>query len=248
MLIRTILTPLIAILFIPTSAQSLNEQIYSCFISGNMEEWSRVMTEMEGVWESTHSIEMLYDLTVAQYGYTAYSLSIDKKEMAKKIVLKAEENAKYMISKNPEWARAHALMGAIYGFKVGMEPYRVFKFAHRAFDENKLAFELDPHDPQIWMERGNIDLYKPSIFGGDKSEAIVYFTKAIELYEKDTAQLMKNWLYLNTLNGLASSYRKTGRIRKADETYVKLLHVEPNFVWIRDEEYPKFRKKYEGEL
>lgn len=221
-----------------------NSEFYSAYISGEMDHWKRTMDAMEERYNSGRSYELLYDLTIAQYGYIAYCMSTKEKKKAKEYVRKAEKNADNMLSHNNDWARVHAVKGAIYGFKVGQAPYKAPILGIRAIKEIAIAFELDPGDPHIWMEKGNIDFYKPAIFGGDKRDAIKYYLKAIELYEMDSIKLENNWLYLNTLSGLASTYIKTKQIRKANSTYQKILSIEPDFEWIRDDVYPEFKRKY----
>ena len=202
------------------------------------------MDDMEKRYNSSRSYDLLYDLTIAQYGYIAYCMSTGDKQKAKEYVLKAENNANKMLNYNQKWARVHALKGAIYGFKAGQAPYKAPVLGVRAIREIAIAFELDKGDPHIWMEKGNIDLYRPAIFGGDKKDAIKFYLKAIELYEADPIKLENNWLYLNTLSGLASAYVKMKQIKKANKTYQKILQIEPDFEWIRDDVYPSFRKKY----
>ncbi len=226
-------------------SQGQSSELYNAYISGEMDRWKSTMDSMEERYNSGGSYELLYDLTIAQYGYIAYCMSVKEKKKAKKYVLKAEKNANKMLKYDKTWARAHAVKGAIYGFKAGQAPYKVLILGSRAIKEIAIAFELDPGDPHIWMEKGNIDLYKPSIFGGDKKDAIKFYLKAIELYEMDPAEVENNWMYLNTLSGLASAYIKTKQFKKADKTYQKILGIESDFEWIRDDVYPDFKKKYE---
>ena len=224
--------------------QDLNSGIYQAFISGDMDLWYGTMVKMETKWKKTGNINDLYDLTLAQYGYIAFSMAVKEKKRAASYVVMAERNTIQMINHDVNWARAHALMGAIYGFKVGQEPFKAPVYGRRSFDENEIAMKLDPGDPQVWMERGNIEHYKPSIFGGNKKDAIIYYKKAITLYEKEPETSERNWLYLNTLSGLASVYVKTGQANEANTTYLKILRIEPSFQWVRDEVYPAFKEKY----
>jgi len=202
------------------------------------------MDRMERKLGSDENYKALLDLTIAQYGYIAYCMSVDQKKKAKEYVLKAEVNAKKMLEHDSKWARVHALLGAIYGFKAGQAPYKAPVLGIRAMKEVNKAFVLDPKDPHIWMEKGNIDLYKPAIFGGNKHDAIRYYLKAIELFENDSDKIGESWLYLNTLSGLATAYVRTEQIKKADQTYQKIIDLEPDFTWIREDVYPEFRKKY----
>lgn len=226
------------------AAQGQNKDFYDAYILNRMDLWKSHMDRIEKEYSRNQNDEVLLDLTVAQYGYIAYCMSMEQKKKAKKYVLKAEANAKMMLKHDPSWARAHAVMGAIYGFKVGQAPYKAPVLGIRAMREVNKAFDLDPNDPHIWMEKGNVDLYKPEIFGGDKHQSISHFLKAIELFEKDPDSIGISWLYLNTLSGLATAYIRTDQIKKADKTYRKIIEVESDFKWMKEEVYPKFRKKY----
>ncbi len=226
------------------SAQGQNSTFYDAYVSNRMDLWKTHMDGMEKQYESDQNYEVLFDLTVAQYGYIAYCMSMEQKKKAKEYVLKAEANAKKMLKHDPKWARVHAVLGAVYGFKAAQAPYKAPFLGIRAMREISRAFDLDPEDPHIWMEKGNVDLYKPAIFGGNKHDAIHHYLKAIELFEEDPVRIEKSWLYLNTLSGLAIAYTRTDQIKNADQTYRKIIEFEPDFKWIADDVYPKFRKKF----
>jgi tetratricopeptide (TPR) repeat protein len=242
-----ILSVLVAI-FIFVSAngqeQSFNEQVYSCYIQGDMDRWEVVMDEMEDVWQRTKSYDLLFDYTIAQYGYIAFCLAREKKDMAGEIIKIAIRNVQLMLKQDPDWARAHALLGGLYGLKVGLNPLKNISYTNKSFDETKIAKPLDPNDAHVWMEKGNFELYKPSVFGGNKKDAIRHFKKSVALFENNKSELKFNWLYLNTLNGLAKAYIKTGNLKHADLTYKKIIRVEPKLTWIRDRDYPRFLEKY----
>ncbi|MFC2129344.1 tetratricopeptide repeat protein [Bacteroidota bacterium] len=239
---RIILFILLCSFFIGISAQ--NAKLYDAYISNQMDIWKTEMDRMEQDYLTEKNIDNLFDLTLAQYGYIAYCMSMDQKKMATDYVEKAKQNAETMLEYDSKWARAHATRGAIYGFEAGQAPYKGIVLGTRAIREVEEAMVLDPVNPYIWMEKGNIDLYKPTIFGGNKHDAIKFYLKAIELFEQDPGLTEKNWLYLNTLNGLARAYVKTDRIKKANRTYLKILELEPDFQWIRNDVYPKFLEKY----
>jgi len=232
------------VLLSSVSGQSLNERIYHAYIAGKMDDWFHVMSEMKSIWEITGSDEMLYDLIVAEYGYIAYSIGNGHDKEARKFLRQVEDHLDIYLDKYPENARAHALQGAIYGFKVGLDPYKAVVFGHRSFSENKLAQELDPDDPQVLMEKGNIEFYKPDIFNPSSEEAARIYREALKQYENTPGGVDHNWLYLNTLRSLAKAYIASGAYQQADETYRKMLQVEPELSWIRDKHYPAFRKKY----
>ena len=107
-----------------------------------------------------------------------------------------------------------------------------------------LAIKYDPESPQGWIERGNALFYMPKAFGGSKEEALLAFNKAKQFMEKEPESLHHNWIYLNVLMILGQSYEKTDNLEMAKITYDKLLKIEPNFSYVRDELYPAFMQSY----
>ncbi len=245
---KNLVAYLLLLAWIPGFSQGFEERIYEAYISGEMADWQRAMGEMEQVWESTGSHELLYDLVVAQYGYIAWLISQEKDKEAREYVKQAEEYLEILLERSPGNARAHAMLGAIYGYKIGLNAYKAVVFGKKSFSENKLALELDPDDPQVWMEKGNIEFYKPAIFGSSSVEAAKIYEKSVKLYEADSQGLKHNWLYLNTLRSLADAYIASEMYRKADGVYQKMLRVEPRLKWMREEIYPAFLKKYQGKF
>ncbi len=98
------------------AAQGFDERIYEAYISGEMGDWHRAMEEMEQVWESTGNHELLYDLLVAQYGYIAWLISQKQEKEAREYVKQAEEYLEIILERSRGNARAHALLGAVYGY------------------------------------------------------------------------------------------------------------------------------------
>lgn len=236
--------------FVPreVTAQGFEERIYAAYVAGEMEDWRRVMTEMEALWGVTDSDDLLYDLIVAEYGYIAYAIGTDRKKEARSLVRKTGDRLERLLEAHPDMARAHALMGAVYGFKVGLDPYKAPVLGLKSFEANARAFELDPRDPQVLVEKGHIEFFKPAIFGSDSKEAARIYRQAVELYEQDPESLKFNWLYLNALRSLADAYIASEQYREADATFKKILRAEPRLEWIRDKEYPRFLEKYGDRL
>jgi tetratricopeptide (TPR) repeat protein len=245
---KNLVVYLLLLVWIPGLAQGFEERIYEAYIAGEMGDWHRVMEEMEQVYTTTGSHELLFDLVVAQYGYIAWLISQKEEKEAREYVRQAEISLEIILARSPENARAHAMLGAIYGYKVGLNAYKAVVFGGKAFSENKLALELDPADPQVWMEKGNIEFYKPAIFGSSSTEAAKIYAKSVKLYEADSQGLKHNWLYLNTLRSLADAYIASEMYRNANDVYQKMLRVEPRLKWMREEVYPAFLKKYQGKF
>ncbi len=251
MAIRKILI-LYLLLFFPVilniSAQDYQERIYESYIKGDMDAWYQTILEMEKGVEITSSMKLQYDLVVARYGYIAYLISARENKAARNQISTAEDELQKLLLQSPGDARYHALLGAVYGFTVKTDPYKAAVFGRRALRANDRAFELAPGNPKVWMEKGNIEMFKPAVFGSDPSVAAQFYEKAVSLFEEDPNSYSFNWLYLNTLRNLADAYIAAYQLKKADETFKKMLSAEPNLRWVRDREYPMFREKYAQQL
>jgi len=93
---------------------------------------------------------------------------------------------------------------------------------------------------------GNSEFYLPAAFGGSKKEAIEYFLKAKELIEKDSASLSDDWNYLSLLIVIGQTYTYLKDYVSAQKVYVGILELEPGFLYVKDDLYPKLLKKMES--
>lgn len=100
-----------------------------------------------------------------------------------------------------------------------------------------------PDRPEGWIENGNALYYMPKIFGGSKEKAMESYNKAIQLMEKDSEMVKRNWMYLNVLMVLGQSYEKTGNFQFAKITCEKVLRTEPDFTYMREELLPSLLNK-----
>jgi tetratricopeptide (TPR) repeat protein len=228
-------------------AQDYQSLIYDAYLRGRMDLWQVVMEQMTGEAEATGDLSMLYDLTEAEYGYIGYCLSVKQKKEAEEVLAIAEQQVALLLEKQGDNPRVYSLMGAFYGYRVQLQPLRIPYFGNKSEEANRRALELDPGEPQAWMEKGNIAFYKPALFGGSKNEAVHYYETAVMLYEASPGRIRQNWVYLNCLAGLGIAYEETGDVEQAGKVYEKLLRMEPSFKWIRDELYPRYLEKHSGQ-
>jgi tetratricopeptide (TPR) repeat protein len=222
--------------------QEFQSQIYTAFVSGNMNNWEQTLNEMETYYKSFPMPDMLYDLLLARYGFIPYCLDEDKKDLARHHLDKSEEELEKLFVYKRYQSHAFALQGAFLGFRISLRPLSAIRLGPRSYSAIDNALEADPDNPAAWMEKGNTRFYTPSTFGGSKQEARDAYKKAVELFEKDL-QPNHRWLYLNSLIGLARSYQYTDQERLAVATLEKALKYEPGFKWVKEELLPEARKR-----
>ena len=87
----------------------------------------------------------------------------------------------------------------------------------------------------------------PPIFGGSKSEALLYYHQAESIMLENPSNLKEDWNYLSLLVNIAEAYTEMKDYDKAEEYFKQILEVEPNFNWVKNELYPDFIKKRDNE-
>ena len=143
-------------------------------------------------------------------------------------------------------ARVYSLKGAFYGFQIMLDPLKAPSLGKLSMEANEKAMSLDPEEPQVWLEKANMEYYRPAIFGGSKKKAVPMYEKAVKLFESSPGRIQENWVYMNCLAGLGIAYENTRNYSEAGSVYRKLLKLEPSFKWVKEDLYPQFRSKHPG--
>jgi len=240
------LTLCLLLSLLSVNAQDYRSAIYHAYVHEEMENWKAIMEQMEQEFSQTSDPVLLYDLLEAGYGYTGWLVSVRRKKEAEELLKSAERHMDLLSDLGLDNARMYSLKGAFYGFKIMLEPARAPKLGRLSMEANEKALKLDPEEPQVWLEKANMDYYRPVIFGGSKKKAVPSYEKAVELFESSPGRTWENWVYLNCLAGLGIAYEKTRKYSEAGSVYRKILELEPSFKLVKEELYPKFQEKHPG--
>ena len=240
------LTLCLLLSLLAVNAQDYKVEIYQSYMHEKMDHWRDLMTQMEQDFQNTSDPDLLYDLLEAEYGYTGWLVSVKRKKEAEEILLSAKRHMAQLTELGRDNARVYSLKGAFFGFQIMLEPARAPKLGRLSMEANEKALKLDPDEPQAWLEKANMDYYKPVIFGGSKKKAVPSYEKAVELFESSEERTRENWVYMNCLAGLGIAYEKTRKFSEAGRVYRKILELEPSFKWVVEELYPKFQEKHPG--
>lgn len=214
-------------------------EIYNCYLSNEMEDWKKIIDEIE---ESTilTSFETLQLLNY-QYGYIAWCLGNDKENEAEFYLDLAFKNVELLEERNYEISLLNAYKSALYGFSIGLAPYKAPFLGPKSSSFAEKSIELDKNNSFGYLQLGNIEFYMPESFGGSKELALEYFLKSEAL----NVEKSNNWTYLSILVIIAQTYEKTGKYNEAQNYYKKILEIEPNFNWVKNELLPELNKKME---
>lgn len=215
--------------------------IYNTFINREMPKWGNVIYTIETNNPPT-TVEQKLELIDYYYGYVGYLISKKQFEAAEKHILKGEKLIAQVLKVSPKNAAAYSYKGSFIGYQIVISKFKSIFLASESNAYINKAYELDPHNVQAIINKGNLMYYAPKIFGGDKEEAIKFYLKGARQIEinNDTYQ---NWSYLNLLTNIAMAYEKMDQPQHAKQMYEKILRHEPNFYWVKVDLFPKFLKK-----
>lgn len=243
---KKVLTLCLLLSFLALNAQEYKSEIYQAYMLEKMDHWRDLMTQMEQDFQKNSDPVLLYDLLEAEYGYTGWLVSVKRKKEAEEILLSAKRHMVLLTELGQDDARMYSLKGAFYGFQIMLDPLKAPSLGKSSMEANEKAMELDPEEPQVWLEKANMDYYRPKVFGGSKKRAVPSYEKAVKLFESSSERSHGNWVYMNCLAALGNAYENTRKFSEAGRVYRKILELEPSFKWVREELYPHFQEKHPG--
>ena len=224
--------------------EGYNCKFYRAYITGNMEQWPQWITELKQEYQRDRSPELLQDIVKAYYGFIAYSIGVDDYETADVFLEKGEAWVDKLKEIKAYKSTAYAYEGAFLAFEIGMNRAKAIFLGPKSMKHIHTALEIDPENPMALVEKGNAEYHMPRMFGGSYEKAAEYYEKAIVQFEANGPQNSCSWIYLNTLAWLAQSYDKSGEVQKARTTFQKILSLEPDFKWVKEELFPEFQKRH----
>ncbi|MCD7900173.1 MAG: tetratricopeptide repeat protein [Bacteroides sp.] len=214
------------------SQSSYKQAIYNAYVNGDMSKWKVTLNKMES---DSLSVEGTLELLNYYYGYIGYMIGIDKSKTATLYIKKGEKLIDEILKNDPQNPTANAYKGSFIAFKIAISKLKAVTMGPQSMKYINKANKLDYTNVQALTDKGNMLYYAPSMFGGNKKEAIIYFEKAIKQMEINNEN--NNWFYLYLLTSLAQYNQEMGNKEDALSVYEKILAKEPNLKWVRDEFY-----------
>jgi tetratricopeptide (TPR) repeat protein len=222
---------LIISLYSVFTLQEFNETVYRAYVSDDTQLWEETLNRGAASFSFENEDE-IFKLSLGYYGLIGNYIGVGKEEEAQKLFDFIKPIIEKMLDKNPGSSRFNALRGALYGFEINMNSYKAMYLGPRSMKHINASVEIDPQNPQAWVEKGNMLYYMPDMVGGDKQKGIEYYQKAIKLFEQQN-NLENCWLYLNTIVVLGQWYFETNAKQKSIACYQKVLAIEPDFKWVK---------------
>ena len=214
-------------LSISVSAQdSLRNEIYSCFVKGDIEEWKNVVSKYSIQQDNP---DFCYEYALAYYGLVGYYVRNKLRKEGRIYLDELTEIIDKLLLMNPDDPRFLAMRGAAYGYEMFFNRHKIFTLGPKSIKVIDRAVEMGPDSPHPLIENGNKTFHMPRFLGGSKDEAINIYHQAINAMEKDPAYTRNNWFYLNALTVLAGYYDEVGLTNRSRGLYIKINNIEPDY-------------------
>lgn len=238
---KYILTLLILLFSMANVNAAYKSAIYKAYISNNMSQWKLVIDEMNQ--QKTKDNDFLFELVNYQYGYIGWCIDTDNDDQAEEYLTLAEANIEILEKQSYKLSLVNAYKSAFYGFRIGLNVFKAPFIGPKSVACAESAMKLDDKNPYGFIQYGNSQFYMPSAFGGSKTVALAYFTKARLLMETDEDQMKEDWNYLTLLSMIAKAHTELKDYAAAKDCYEKILRIEPNISWVKNELYPELLNK-----
>ncbi len=220
-------------------AQIDHKKMFDAYLIGELNVWGEMLEEKQKNINDLDNQELAFVINY-QYGYIPWCLETKKTEQAKLFLEYFESNLSLWEQKGGDRATIFAYRSGASAFHYKLSSSLSYAITSIKF-VNK-AFETDAKNPIVLSLKGNIDFYKPAIFGGSKKEAMNYFIQSLEAFERiNWAE--NNWNYVATKLCLAQTYEKTNQIGKALKLAEEMLSAYPTFLYLKNEYYPSLLRK-----
>lgn len=229
---------LIVLLIFPTlfaTAQKKDLAYYQCaffesYRAGTMAPWPGLIDEMAQV--KSADLAWQTEMVKAMYGLVGYQIGQRDKEAAKTYITKADVHLDKLLEKYPNNAQLHSLKGAFYGYKISLAAYKAPFLGPKSLEQIDESLKLDPAEPMGYIEKGNSLQYRPAIFGGDKTEALKFYQKALMLIEtKNNSKC--NWQKMLLCSFILKNLYETNQNAEAETFLVAMQKDYGSMNWIK---------------
>ncbi len=171
----------------------------------------------------------------------------DAKDKREPVVNDAIEHLEEATQLDSTMADAWALLTSCYGQMMGLYPMKGRTLGPKSEKALKMAKELAPENPRVWLISGQQDYFTPEQYGGDKERALNKFQKAARLAEQETVDdpLHPSWGHVEAYFWLGYAHLQAERYEQARTALEKALDVNPNYGPVKSGLMPELEKKTE---
>ncbi len=235
---KYILFPLLFIII--SSGVDINcinyRSLVKTYADGSWVSWS---TEIAKAEKSQHiETESKLVLINLYFGYVGHLIDSEKWDLVFENIHKAEKLLREILTVEPSNVTAISYKGAFMGFRVATNRLKYLATALEGLSLMYKAYDMDKNNLIAMLNKASALYFLPAVFGGNKIESIRLLNGARMLMEK-SGDTTDNWMYYYTLIFIGRSNEKTGRLTEAKLAFEKVLHLEPEFKWVKNDLYPE---------
>ncbi|MEM7296723.1 MAG: tetratricopeptide repeat protein [Bacteroidota bacterium] len=193
---------------------------------------SKTMWEKSIELAKEESGEKSFEVAIAMFGLLNNTMATKDEETFQEYKDSTVDLLKSIIEEKPKWGEPKAVLSSTYGLVMAYSPMKGMMLGMKSNSLMADAMELQPESPLVQKLYGGSKLYTPEMFGGDPEVAVESYSESIRLY-KENESTGENWLYLDTMMGLAIAYRKTSKNEMAKSTLEEAVEIEPMYYWAK---------------
>lgn len=155
-----------------------------------------------------------------------------------KLLERAESALETSIQRGPR-AESHALLASVYGLMIGENAALGASLGARIDAVQADALALGAENPRVWLLKGIGDFFTPEAFGGGVEPAIAALERSELAFENDAPTPPEpRWGRADVHLWLGQAYAARGDVAEARARYERVLELEPENAWVRDELLP----------
>lgn len=217
----------IALAFVANAmAQTGNETQYAAYLKASKTLWEKSVRDAGSEYG-----ENSFERAMALYGLLGNTMASEDEETFDQYKDETVDLLKELIESNDEWGEPRAVLSSVYGLVMAYSPMKGMYLGMKSSGLMEDAMKLQPESPLVQKLYAGSKLYTPEMWGGDPQKAVLAYKKSLSLFE-DAAK-MNNWMYLDTMMGLALAYNKIEENEKAISTLEEAIAIEPEYYWAK---------------
>lgn len=226
---------IVALLMLTSSASGADRETYRCqfhhaYLEGDMSRWLQWAEEIEAKYPDNR--EWILLALQARYGLIGYYFGTEQKDKIKAVLNEADRRLNDLLKRYPDDARLLSLQSAFQAFRIGLAIYKAPFLGPKVEASVQQALKLDPKEPMAWLEAGNSLYNRPTLFGGDKQQAIEAYKKALALFESEDETC--NYLKVLVQVFIMKGYFETGQDGLYRSTRQQLEKQYGQLPWLDD--------------
>lgn len=221
--------------------QMNHKKLFDAYLTGDLTAWGTALKAVEK--ESNPTQQTLLDAANYTYGYIAWLIEKNDKTEAQHQMKRLEEIVCQLQKQHyADSCIFYVYRSSIAAYEVKLGTGKMATNGLKAIKYCNHAVEMNPTNPMALSLKGNVDFYRPAIFGGNKKEALSSFKKSAYEFERQR-KTANSWNYIASLMTMAQAYDKLGNTEEAIKICEKILKIAPNFLYVKNTFLPSLQKK-----